>query len=114
MAVEAAKIELSDTFATPIHLAALVGMDSGATRQMFDDAVEKPVGRIAQAINYVLADSGVRPEAVGTVFMTGGSSSLPVVQACVAAALPGVTIAKGDLLGSVGTGLALDAKRRFA
>jgi hypothetical chaperone protein len=28
--------------------------------------------------------------------------------------LPGVRIATGDLLGSVGTGLALDAARRFA
>jgi hypothetical chaperone protein len=45
--------------------------------------------------------------------MTGGSSSLPVVQTAVQASLPGVRIATGDLLGSVGTGLALDAARRF-
>ena len=45
--------------------------------------------------------------------MTGGSSGLPVLRAMVAEALPGVPIATGDMLGSVGTGLALDARRRF-
>tara|TARA_R110002110_G_scaffold406084_5_gene625645 strand:+ start:12984 stop:14240 length:1257 start_codon:yes stop_codon:yes gene_type:complete len=114
MAVETAKIELSHALATPIRLAALIGADTGATRQMLEEAVEKPVARIGQAIADVLAQAGVRPDAIGTVFMTGGSSSLPALQACVARVLPGVTIAKGDLLGSVGTGLALDAKRRFA
>jgi len=114
MAVETAKIELSQAMATPIRLAGLIGVDTGATRQMLDNAVEKPVTRIGEAIAQVLAQAGVRPGAIGTVFMTGGSSSLPVVQACVAAALPGVAIATGDLLGSVGTGLALDARRRFA
>lgn len=114
MAVEEAKIELSETLATPIRLATLIGTDTGATRQMFEEAVEKPVARIGAAIGQVLAQAGVAPAEVSTVFMTGGSSSLPVVQACVAGALPGVTISKGDLLGSVGTGLALDAKRRFA
>ena len=53
-------------------------------------------------------------DSIGTVFMTGGSSGLPVLRACVQAALPGVTIATGDMLGSVGTGLALDARRKFA
>jgi hypothetical chaperone protein len=45
--------------------------------------------------------------------MTGGSSSLPVLHGLVQAHLPGARIAKGDMLGSVGTGLALDAARRF-
>lgn len=51
---------------------------------------------------------------VGSVFLTGGSSQLPVVQAAVAGLLPEARLATGDMLGSVGTGLALDAARRFA
>lgn len=114
MAVEAAKIDLSQTLATPIRLARYIGVDTGASRAMFEEAVAKPVARVAQAVAQVLAQAGVEAAQIGTVFMTGGSSSLPIVQASVKACLPGVRIASGDLLGSVGTGLALDAARRFA
>lgn len=114
MEVEAAKIMLTDTLATPIHLADVIGVDSGASRAMFEAAVEKPVDRIAGAIDAVLAQAGLRPDQIGTVFMTGGSSSLPVLHQLVRAHLPAARVATGDMLGSVGTGLALDAARRFA
>jgi hypothetical chaperone protein len=114
MAVEAAKIELTDTLATPIRLAEFIGVDTGASRGMLDAVVQKPVTRIVEAIAVVLAQAGIEAAQIGTVFMTGGSSSLPVVQNAVRDCLPGVRIATGDLLGSVGTGLALDAARRFA
>jgi hypothetical chaperone protein len=113
MAVERAKIELSETLATPIWLRDFIGIDAGASRAMFDAAVEKPVSRISEAIAVVLAQANVSAAQIGTVFMAGGSSSLPVVQAAVQARLPGVRVASGDVLGSVGTGLALDAARRF-
>jgi len=61
----------------------------------------------------LLGMAGVRSDQVGTVFMTGGSSGLPILRALVTAELPGVRIATGDMLGSVGTGLALDSVRRF-
>jgi hypothetical chaperone protein len=56
----------------------------------------------------------VAPRDIGTVFMTGGSASLPVLQQAVRLCLPGTPISTGDMFGSVGTGLALDAARRFA
>ena len=62
----------------------------------------------------VLAAGGLSPAQVGTVFLTGGSSDLPALRALVARALPGVPVATGDMLGSVGAGLALEARRRFA
>lgn len=61
----------------------------------------------------VLAQAGLRAGDIGTVFMTGGSSGLPILRAAVERELPGVPIATGDMLGSVGTGLALEAQRRF-
>jgi hypothetical chaperone protein len=114
MAVETAKIALTDTLATPIRLADVIGMDAGASRAMFEAAVEKAVSRIAEAMEVVLSQAVVRADQIGTVFMTGGSSSLPVLHRLVRAHLPGARIATGDLLGSVGTGLALDAARRFS
>ena len=56
---------------------------------------------------------GSAADQIATVFLTGGSSQLPILRATVAAALPQARMATGDMLGSVGTGLALDARRRF-
>lgn len=115
MAVEAAKIALSDAEVARLSLSGLTGGPNPlATRAGFEAAVAAPVARIGQTMRGLLATAGVRADQVGTVFMTGGSSGLPVLRALVAAELPGVRIATGDMLGSVGTGLALDAARRFA
>ena len=61
----------------------------------------------------VLAQGGVTPDQVQTVFLTGGSSRLPALQHLLARLLPGARADRGDDLGSVGTGLALEAWRRF-
>jgi hypothetical chaperone protein len=114
MAVEVAKIALSDLDAARVALSAFTGGPNPmATRARFDEAVAAPVARISAMLGSVLVQAGLRAADIGTVFMTGGSSGLPVLRACVQAALPGVAIATGDMLGSVGTGLALDARRKF-
>ena len=115
MAVEAAKIALSQAESTRITLKELAGGPNPVIRrEAFEAAVEAPVERIRARIGKVLTEAGVSADQIGTVFMTGGSSGLPVLRGAVAAALPGVAIATGDMLGSVGAGLALDARRRFA
>jgi hypothetical chaperone protein len=115
MEVEAAKIALSQAESTRITLKELAGGPNPVIRrEAFEAAVEAPVDRVRARIGKVLAEAGVRADQIGTVFMTGGSSGLPVLRGAVAAALPGVAIATGDMLGSVGAGLALDARRRFS
>jgi len=114
MAVEAAKIALSGADVARLSLSALTGGPNPmATRARFETAVEAPLARIATTMQGLLVQAGLRADQIGTVFMTGGSSGLPALQALVGAVLPGVPIATGDMLGSVGTGLALDAVRRF-
>ncbi len=114
MAVEDAKIALSEAEVARLALSDLTGGPNPlATRAGFEEAVAVPVDRIGGTIAALLASAGVTADQVGTVFMTGGSSGLPVVRRVVQAVLPGVRIATGDMLGSVGTGLALDAARRF-
>lgn len=115
MAVEAAKILLSDQAAARLQLSAFSGGPNPmVSRERFEAAVLAPVERIAGRIASVLTQAGLTTDQIGTVFMTGGSSGSPVLRACVEAALPGVSIATGDMFGSVGTGLALDARRKFA
>lgn len=114
MAVETAKIALSDAPTARLALSAATGGPNPViARESFERAVEAPVARIGARLAAVLNMAGVGPDRIGTVFMTGGSSSLPVLRDVVAATLPGVPIATGDMFGSVGTGLALDARRRF-
>jgi hypothetical chaperone protein len=114
MAAEATKVELSSEETAILRIGKIIGGPSvRVPRAAFDQAVEAPVARIRGMLDEVLRQAGLAAADIGTVFMTGGSSSLPVVRAAVAEALPGAPIASGDLLGSVGTGLALEARRRF-
>ncbi len=114
MAVEAAKIALSEAEVTRLALSEFTGGPNPmVTRAQFDQSVQVPLAQISAMLGAVLAQAGLTPRDIGTVFMTGGSSGLPIMRACVRASLPGVTIATGDMLGSVGTGLALDARRKF-
>jgi hypothetical chaperone protein len=53
------------------------------------------------------------PGAVQAVFLTGGSSAIPIVRDRISRFLSGAAIRDGDMFGSVGKGLGLDAYRRF-
>ncbi|MBN2628984.1 MAG: Hsp70 family protein [Rhodobacteraceae bacterium] len=115
MAAEAAKIDLSGQALTKIALSALIGgRDKPLSRTGFEDTVQQATLRLTMGLAEVLQRAGTPPAAIGTVFMTGGSSSLPILRETVARCVPGAPIATGDMFGSVGTGLALDAARRFA
>ena len=115
MAAESAKIDLSTQPQAILRIGALTGARDGVlTRDAFEDTVAKSVIRLATAIFEVLGQAAVKPQEIGTVFLTGGSASLPVLRDAVARCLPHAEIATGDMFGSVGTGLALDAARRFA
>ena len=114
MAVEAAKIDLSGAPVSRLMVSQMTGGPNPLVRREgFEAAVAAPLQRISDTIAAVLAQAGLTADRIGTVFMTGGSSGLPVLRAIVAASVPTARIATGDMLGSVGTGLALDARRRF-
>lgn len=115
MRVEDAKIALTDHPATRIMLHDLTGAPNPMVdRAAFDTAITPGLERLHRVIDTTLAQAGVDAQAIASVFMTGGSSHLPALQDLIRARLPGARIATGDMLGSVGTGLALDARRRFA
>ena len=48
-----------------------------------------------------------------TVFVTGGSAAIPMLRRMISQELPGARIIEGDAFGSVATGLAIEAHRRF-
>lgn len=113
MRVEAGKIALTEAEAARLLLSDLTGGPNPMARRDHFDQVSAPaMARIGAVMMDTLAQAG-HPQ-IGTIFLTGGSAQMPSLRAMVRHNLPDVTIATGDMLGSVGTGLALQARRLFA
>ena len=112
--VEAAKIALSESDSTTIALDRVEpGQLIALMRSDFDAAISALVTSIETTVHKLLRDAGVRTTNIHTVFFTGGSSSVPLLRERVSALLPHARRVEGDLFGSIGAGLALDAKRKF-
>lgn len=112
-AVEQAKIELTDADRTAIDLAFVeAGLAAPSTRQKFDEAIAAELMRLRLAIWNCLALADVT--AIDTVFMTGGSSLVPAVEAVLRDEQPNAQIKRGDDFLSVALGLTIEAQRRYA
>jgi hypothetical chaperone protein len=114
MQVEDAKIRLS---AEPI-----VGLDLDRLspperlqvgRAAFETAIAGLVDQVGATVQRLLAEAGVAAEKVDTVFFTGGSSGVAALRERIAAIVPEARRVEGDLFGSIGAGLAIDAARKF-
>ena len=112
--VEKAKIELSDAAVTRIALADLAeNLALEIKRERFEAAIADNLARIEGRVLDVLRLAGLRVGDVRTVFLTGGTSGVPAVRAAIARAVPAAKMVTGDAFGSVATGLAIDAQRKF-
>ena len=112
--VEEAKIALSAGDSATLRLDRLApDMRHTLTRIEFEQASLELVEQIGNTLSTLLAKAGVRSEAVDTVFFTGGASGVPMLRERIAAILPKARRMEGDLFGSVGAGLAVEAQRRF-
>ncbi len=114
MQVEGAKIGLSDHDTVSLELDRLSPPESLLVqRAQFEDAIGGLLDNIDATVLRLMTDAGVAPEAVDTVFFTGGSSGVGLLRARVGSLVPGARKVEGDLFGSIGAGLALDALRKF-
>ena len=114
MQVEGAKIGLSAEERVTLELDRLAPPESlGVERTTFEAAIGGLLDSIDATVLRLLDDAGVAPGAVDTVFFTGGSSGVGLLRARIGALLPDARKVEGDLFGSIGAGLALDALRKF-
>jgi hypothetical chaperone protein len=114
MQVEEGKIALSAQDAVTLPLDRLgPDLQLPLQRTGFDNAISHLVDGIESTVRGMLAKTGLAAGAVDTIFFTGGSSGVPLLRQRIAALLPSARRVEGDLFGSIGTGLALDAARRF-
>jgi hypothetical chaperone protein len=114
MKVEEGKIALSDNDHAQLQLDRLAAnLALPLQRTSFDSAIAHLVTSIETVVSKLLIDAGITADAVDTVFFTGGSSGVPLLRQKIAAQLPAARRVEGDLFGSIGSGLALDATRKF-
>ncbi len=114
MKVEEGKIALSDASTAELALDRFSPPENLLLhRKDFEDSIVHLVGAIDQTVLKLLADAGVKADAVDTVFFTGGSSGVRMLRERIGALLPNARKVEGDLFGSIGAGLALDAVRKF-
>ena len=112
--VETAKISLSTEFHAMMDLSRIgASKEVLLQRATFDQAIASLVGRIGETLNKLLRDADVASDQVDTVFFTGGSSGVPLLRQSVGELLPKALRIEGDLFGSIGAGLAIDAARKF-
>ena len=114
MAVEAAKIHLSEAEISAIRMPS-DGMPEfvEVRREDLRLSIEAMIDQLRAALLETLRMAQAEPGAVQTIFLTGGSTALPLVRDSLTALLPQAKVVAGDTFGSVGTGLAIDAARRF-
>jgi hypothetical chaperone protein len=112
--VEEGKIALSASASLPLQLDRLAPpAELLLTRDGFDSAVSHLVESVGRTVSALLRDAGVGAGDIDTVFFTGGSSGVQLLRERIAALAPQARKVEGDLFGSIGSGLALDAARRF-
>jgi hypothetical chaperone protein len=113
-AVEAAKIALSDADATEFSFE-VRDRKIEATMSIadFTTALRHSVTRIEDTIAETLKRAGVTTANIDSLILTGGSTQVPAIADRLRALFPDAELVRTDVLGSVGLGLALDAKRKF-
>ena len=113
--VESSKIELSRSDLTVLDLGeSIASISLEISRAQLEAAIADSLQRIRSRIDDVLQLAGLTPDDVSAVFLTGGSTGMPSVRKSIAAAVPNARLIAGDAFGSVATGLAIDAAKRFA
>ncbi|MDQ9171455.1 Hsp70 family protein [Oxalobacteraceae bacterium R-40] len=111
---EEGKIALSASETVGMNLERLTSRQNlMLDREHFNLAVEHLVEEIGKTVSTLLLDAGISAQSIDTVFFTGGSSGVPLLRDKVASLLPSARRVEGDLFGSIGAGLALDAARKF-
>jgi hypothetical chaperone protein len=112
--VEDAKIALSAHDRAALALADVSkGLSLDIAVDRFEQAIAASIDKVVATASDAVRRAGLAADAIDTVFLTGGSSSIPKFKAALAAAVPAARLVEGDAFGSVATGLALDAERKF-
>jgi hypothetical chaperone protein len=114
-AVEDAKIALSSASDADIALRFIEpDLDVATSRAGFESAIAEKTDRLFRTSACCIADAGLRPSDVQTIFFTGGSGRVPAVREAISRAAPAARRTTGSDFLSVALGLTREAARRFS
>ncbi|UUY10409.1 Hsp70 family protein [Pseudomonas sp. J452] len=114
MQVEEGKIALTEHDQYRIDLQRVEsGLHVLLDRPLFDQAIGGLLERVTASVAELLTQAGVKAEEIDTVFFTGGSSGIPALRQSICALLPNARATEGNTFGSIGSGLAIEAKKRY-
>lgn len=114
MEVEETKIQLTEADSRLVPMDRVEpGLSVDLTRQLFESSIDALLERVRGSVTNLLNQAGVGVTDVDTVFFTGGSSGIPALRNSVAAMLPKARHVEGNIFGSIGSGLAIEAKKRY-
>ncbi len=112
--VEAAKIAVAENGAVAVPFDWL---ERGLSTRIDHSELVRHTGelasRIGARVDACLAAAGVAASDIDAVFLTGGSTRLEHVRSAILAVMPEARVVTGNVFGSVGTGLAVEAARRY-
>ncbi|ESW70386.1 Hsp70 family protein [Mesorhizobium sp. C277A] len=113
--VERAKIALTDQASADVTVA-LPGAHFAAeiSRTGLEETIAADIERVSATVRQTIADAGITASAITAVFLTGGSTAIPLARREILSLVPQAAVIEGDMFGSVGLGLALDAQRKFS
>lgn len=110
-AVQQVKFELSRSHSADFHFRdGSMDLRISVTREDFEAWIEEELRAIERCIDSLLMTSGVSPREVDRVFLTGGSSFVPIVRQIFATRFGEDRIRSGNEFTSVAQGLALRAE----
>ncbi|MGN6684011.1 MAG: Hsp70 family protein, partial [Devosia sp.] len=114
-AVEDAKIALTDADRALLEFTGEeVELHHLITRAALAAAIAGSIDRIEDKLREVVAVAGLTADRIDTLILTGGSTRIPMILERLRANFANARFVETDAFGSVGLGLALDARRKFA
>lgn len=114
-AVEQVKIHLSGSESALFELTGFTdGLKGDVQRGDFEASIDQAIDKLIDCVSTGLSGANVASSAITSVFYTGGSSSVPLLQKRIADVFPDAKHVRGDTFGSVGLGLTIDAASKFA
>jgi hypothetical chaperone protein len=114
MEVEETKIQLTHEDSRHVLLDRVEpGLSVDLSRTLFESAIDGLLERVRNSVTQLLSDASVDVAQVDTVFFTGGSSGIPALRHSISAMLPNARHVEGNIFGSIGSGLAIEASKRY-
>jgi hypothetical chaperone protein len=113
-AAEQAKIDVATDDRAAIDLREVeAGLQAALTEPEAAAAIEADLERIVEAARETARRAGLAPDAVDTLYFTGGSTGLPSLVRRIGAAFPAAQAVRGDRFASVAQGLGVHARAVF-